>query len=110
MKGESMSKTQTITRDEIICNRASVGMRLNKREQARYEKMCKDNEEYSKRICTAIKALAEDDSALENFELYLSRFFTVWLRNHGSTPEDLTEEFELFAHIDRQEVKSDVIY
>lgn len=51
------------------------------------------------RFCAAIKSLAENDSALENLELYLSHHFTEWLVKWASTPEDIAEELEAFASI-----------
>lgn len=54
-------------------------------------------------VAEAIKALAKDEEALENFESYLSRHFEAWLVRYASTPYDMALELNDFARINDQE-------
>lgn len=56
-------------------------------------------DELAERFCKAIKALAEDEYALENLECYLSYRFPVWMENWAHDPEGLTSELEQFSKI-----------
>lgn len=56
-------------------------------------------DELAERFCAAIKALAEDEYALENLECYLSWHFPVWMEKFANDPEGLTGELEMFSGI-----------
>lgn len=47
----------------------------------------------------AIKALASNENALENFECYLSIHFQTWLDKWANTPYDITSELQHFSEI-----------
>ena len=53
-------------------------------------------EENAKRLIDAIKKLACNEYALENFESYLQRHFETWYKNYANTPDGLVYEFENF--------------
>lgn len=55
------------------------------------------NEKLAQKFVEAIKAFSEKPENLDNFELYLSHHFDVWLEKYANTPEDLVYEFERFA-------------
>lgn len=55
--------------------------------------------EEARQFCAAIKKLAANETALENFESYLSMHFDKWLKMFANTPENIVEEFESFAKI-----------
>lgn len=59
-----------------------------------------DNQENARRTAKAIRLLAENPGALDNFESYLSQHYDVWLEKFASTPEGLTAELEHFANIE----------
>lgn len=48
----------------------------------------------------AIKIIANREDAINNFEMYLSRHFGVWLEKFANTPETLTGEMECFANME----------
>lgn len=56
-------------------------------------------EHLAKQMCRAIKEMADNEFALENFELYLSVHFDSWLKKYASTPVDLVCEMKEFASI-----------
>lgn len=57
-------------------------------------------EEQAKRLCSAIKYMADDDNALENFNSYLSYHFDVWLNEYvKNSVENFVSEVECFAHM-----------
>lgn len=56
-------------------------------------------ENEAKEFCKAIKLMADNDDALENFELYLSYHFEAWLKNYANTPENISAELKDFANI-----------
>ena len=53
----------------------------------------------AKKFTKAIVALAKNEDALDNLELYLANHFDVWMQKFASTPEKMTEELNSFAHI-----------
>lgn len=58
-----------------------------------------NNQESAERLTKAIKKLAENPEALENFESYLSQHFDKWFEKYANTPESLAFEFEQFSQI-----------
>lgn len=50
-------------------------------------------------FCDAIRTLAANTEALDNLESYLSYHFRAWIKNHASTPDDITEELKYFANM-----------
>ena len=58
------------------------------------------HEESATRFCEAIKKLANNESALNNFNLYLSIHFDMWLKKYANTPENIAAELEAFAKIE----------
>jgi len=55
-------------------------------------------------LADAIKKLAANNDALNNFASYLSYHFPVWLERYGNTMEGLVSEFEHFASMyDKEE-------
>ena len=50
-------------------------------------------------VAKAIKALAKDETALDNFEYYLSQHFEAWLTKFANTPCGMASELNSFAHI-----------
>ena len=54
-------------------------------------------------VAEAIKALAKDEAALDNFEYYLSLHFAEWLVKFANTPGGMASELNDFAHINDQE-------
>jgi len=65
--------------------------------------MAYEYENLARRFAQAISAMAEDEDALNNFECYLSHHFKAWLEKFANTPEGITEEFETFASMYRDE-------
>lgn len=57
-------------------------------------------EEEAITMCKAIKKLAENESALFNFECYLSHHFGAWLEQYANTPGNIASEFEHFSNIE----------
>ena len=53
----------------------------------------------AKRFTEAIRALANNEDALDNLKYYLSMHFDVWMQKFASTPESITAELNSFAHI-----------
>ena len=53
-------------------------------------------------ICKAIKELANNETALSNFESYLARHFDKWLNKYANTPEGIAAELQSFAKIAEQ--------
>lgn len=53
----------------------------------------------AKALCEAIKKLASNDYAIENFESYMSYHFKVWFNKYVRIPNDLIYELETFANI-----------
>lgn len=58
-----------------------------------------DNERNAEKVAEAIKRLAEEPAALENFKSYLTRHFSTWLKEYASTPDGLANELEAFSKI-----------
>lgn len=56
-------------------------------------------ENEARKFCEAIKLIAENDEALENFEMYLSYHFEAWLKNYANTPDKISTEIKDFANI-----------
>ena len=54
-------------------------------------------------VAEAIKALAKDEAALDNFEYYLSLYFEAWLVRFANTPCGMASELNDFAHINDHE-------
>ena len=59
--------------------------------------------EEAQTVTNAIKKLANDTEALDEFESYLSRFFPTWLEKWASTPEGLAEELKRFSELNERE-------
>jgi len=55
--------------------------------------------EEARQFCAAIKKLAANEAALENFESYLSMHFDKWLKQYADYPGGITYELESFAKI-----------
>ena len=56
--------------------------------------------EQADRLCNAIRHMANDDNALENFNSYLSYHFDVWLNEYANNNVDnFVSEIENFAHM-----------
>jgi hypothetical protein len=58
-----------------------------------------NNKENSQALITAIKKLAENPEALENFANYLNHHFDVWFEKYVNTAEGLVSEFKEFSEI-----------
>lgn len=57
-------------------------------------------EEQADRLCNAIRYMANDDNALENFNSYLSYHFDIWLNQHiNNDIDNFVEEIYSFAHM-----------
>jgi len=56
-------------------------------------------EEEAHIMTAAIRELAANESALDNFEGYLSRHFKLWLVKFAYDPENMAGEFKNFASI-----------
>lgn len=56
-------------------------------------------ENEAKRFTEAIRALVNNEDALDNLKYYLSMHFDVWMQKFASTPESITAELNSFAHI-----------
>lgn len=56
-------------------------------------------ENEAKRFTEAIRALVNNEDALDNLKYYLSMHFDVWVQKFASTPESITAELNSFAHI-----------
>lgn len=57
-------------------------------------------EEQADRLCNAIRHMANNDDALENFNSYLSYHFDVWLNLYvNNNVENFVGEVEQFAHM-----------
>ena len=57
------------------------------------------NEKLAQEFVEAIKTFLEKPENLDNFELYLSHHFDVWLEKYANTPENLVSEFKQFAEM-----------
>ena len=57
------------------------------------------NEKLAQEFVEAIKTFSEKPENLDNFELYLSHHFDVWLEKYANTPENLVSEFKQFAEM-----------
>lgn len=60
----------------------------------------KNYEEQAKIFIEAIKTMASREKALNNFQLYLTRHFAVWLEKYANTPDRMTAELKEFAEIE----------
>lgn len=57
-------------------------------------------EEQADRLCNAIRHMANDDNALENFNSYLSYHFDIWLNQRiNNDIDNFVEEIYSFAHM-----------
>ena len=56
-------------------------------------------EKEAHKICEAIKAMAENEDAISNFEGYLSYHLPNWFSRFVTTPEGLADELHTFAHM-----------
>lgn len=54
-------------------------------------------EQLAAEFCAAIKKLATNEKAIDNFEGYLSYHFPVWMEKFAGYPEGLTSEMQEFA-------------
>ena len=59
-----------------------------------------NNMENAKVLIAAIKRLAENPEALNNFANYLNHHFDVWFKKYANTAEDLVSEFKQFSEIE----------
>lgn len=59
-----------------------------------------NNQEAATIFIAAIKKIASEPEALNNFELYLSHHFSEWLKNFANTPEKIAWELKQFAEIE----------
>lgn len=59
-----------------------------------------NNEINAKALCEAIRKFAENPTAIENFESYLSYHFDKWIEKYANTPEGLISELNHFAAIE----------
>ena len=48
-------------------------------------------------LVDAIRKLANNEEALDNFENYLSYHFAAWMEKYAGYPEGLVSEMECFA-------------
>ena len=55
------------------------------------------------RFCEAIKKLAADEYALDNFKSYLGQHFPKWLAKFANTPAAIAGELEMFSQITKKE-------
>lgn len=60
-------------------------------------------EEEARIVAEAIRTLAKDEAALDNFEYYLSLHFAKWIVIFANTPGGMASELNSFAHINDQE-------
>lgn len=70
------------------------------------EQNMKESRPYEKEariVAEAIRTLAKDEEALDNFEYYLSRHFAAWLEKFANTPCGMASELNSFAHINDHE-------
>lgn len=56
--------------------------------------------EEARQFCAAIKKLASNETALNNFECYLSMHFDTWLKQYADYPGGIVYELERFAEIE----------
>jgi hypothetical protein len=54
----------------------------------------------AKMFCDAIKALANNPTALDNLECYLANCFGPWLEKYANTPEWIAREMHEFSTIE----------
>lgn len=59
-----------------------------------------NNQEAATVFIAAIKKIASEPEALNNFELYLSHHFSEWLKKFANTPENIAAELKHFAEIE----------
>lgn len=59
----------------------------------------KDFSSEAKMLCDAIRTMANNPFAIDNFECYLTRHFAAWLDIYASTPVEMATEFKQFAGI-----------
>ena len=70
------------------------------------EQNMKESRPYEKEariVAEAIRTLAKDEAALNDFEYYLSLHFAKWLVMFASTPGGMASELNSFAHINDHE-------
>ena len=58
-----------------------------------------NNTENARVLCNAIRLLAKNEDALNNFECYLRCHFHSWMEWLKSDPTNLASEFDGFAHM-----------
>lgn len=57
------------------------------------------DEKSAKKLIMAIKALVKKHENLENFERYLMKNFSKWLKEDANTPEKIAEELFTFSEV-----------
>ena len=55
--------------------------------------------EIAEQTAKAIKQLAENPGALDNFESYLAQHYDIWVKKYANTPDGLTDELTRFSNI-----------
>ena len=60
----------------------------------------KNYEEQAKTFIEAIKTMASNEKALDNFQCYLENHFSVWLEKYANTPDGITAELKNFAEME----------
>ena len=60
----------------------------------------REHEQTAREFCEALKKMASNPAALENFQHYLAYHFADWLTTYANTPEDITDELKQFAEIE----------
>lgn len=61
--------------------------------------MKNNNKQLAIEFTQAIKTIAEREKNLDNFELYLSHNFDMWMKIYANTPEKITSELKAFANM-----------
>lgn len=56
--------------------------------------------ETAKEFIKSIKTIASKEMNLENFEIYLSYHFDIWLELFADSPEKITAELKAFAEME----------
>lgn len=56
-------------------------------------------EEQAHALCEAIKKMASNENAIDNFESYLTQHFDVWMQKWANTPYGLVDEVKNFAEM-----------
>lgn len=56
-------------------------------------------EEQAQALCKALKVMASNENAIDNFESYLTQHFDVWMQKWANTPDGLVDEIKNFAEM-----------